>query len=99
MDERSMAEQRSLVERRLFGSSLDASSVQLLTSVSGVEPRGTRRQSGTLLGPEGSSNRSSPGHPHRELPLGHAGWQARVRGWNRPLLENYTVDASIFSSK
>ena len=57
--------------------------------------------SGTLLSPEGSSIRS----PRRAIfpanyrPDARSGRSARSRGWLRPLLENYTVDASIFSSE
>jgi hypothetical protein len=56
---------------------------------------------GTLLGPEGSSDRFSPGHSSRELPNGRTRppGQRGSEEWRRPYLENYTVDASIFVAR
>ena len=67
-------------------------------NLEGVEAGG----SSTLLGPEGSSDRSPrraiiPANCWCLLPEnGGRGRSARTGWWDRPLLENYTVDASIF---
>ncbi len=58
--------------------------------------------SGTLLGPEGSRSSITslwailPANCRPDVTSGRSAW---TRGWHRPLLENYTVDASIFSSE
>ena len=45
--------------------------------------------------------RSLVDHPHRELPTGQICPRGKHghEGWNRPQLENYTVDASIFVAR
>ena len=97
----------SLVERRLFGLLSLRELVSTATRlVFGRVQRGTSSTergsaSGTLLGPEGSS-RSIPLGPSTLLELPGRSMRPGKRGsrgWHRPYLENYTVDASIFVAR
>ena len=96
------------MERRLFGllslgglvSTAPPASVHSVAGAAWNLEQEQGSASGTLLGPEGSSNHSSTGHPPpRTASVGIRRWQASTRWRRRPYLENYTVDASIFVAR
>jgi hypothetical protein len=93
----------SLVERRLFGPALAEPRQYCSSARRRVEPRGRAWDgSGTLLGPEGSSEsrflRTTPPRTPEPSAQPIAGKRG-TRGGYRPSFENYTVDASIFVAR